>query len=153
MSDSPLVGLDGRPLEESGDIVSSPAEYMEHLGRRSGMDFRKREFLKANLPKITDAPPDHMSKSQRTIVALRDALTQVSIQNLQLFGLLGAFCEKDGGESKFDQKHLAKFTKPAEWPVVVVDPDGMVVVKLGQFKDNVEAPPSQLPLPLDEPVD
>ena len=134
-----LIGLDGKPLDDAvaGELVTADG-YMEHLGRRTGMSYQQREFLRKNLPSAMDGPPQHMSRSQRQIAALQQSAMTLSIQNLQLWGLLGAFAQRAGGEAKFTRPELDAFSKPEAWPVVVLedDEDGgnpVVVVKLGQF--------------------
>src|ERR1019366_8085773 len=123
-----LVGLDGQPLD--GELVTKDG-YLENLGRRAGLSLQQREFLRKNLPTAED--PDHMSRSQRQIKALRDALQVVSIQNMQLFALLPAMADRlvaNRGPATlvFGQKILVDKMKPEFWPAVTVDGDGDVHV-------------------------
>jgi hypothetical protein len=136
---SGLVDPLGKPIAPSGEVVT-PAEYMEGLGRRAGFDHKQREFLRKNLPSATDAPPDHMSKSQRQIAALRQSLMKIATDNLQLWMIVGAFAARAGGKATFSQPEVMKFQKPANWPVVMPDEDRNIVVTIGLLAKPAEVP-------------
>lgn len=131
-----LFGLDGKPLT---DELVAPSGYLEQLGRRGGFSLQQREFLRANLPKDSDGPPEHLSRSQRMIYALRESLTAISVQNLQLWALVAALAERVGGELVFDKTALAAKMKPAHWPAVTVDPEGDVHVVMPVSEVGSEA--------------
>ena len=125
-----LFNLDGSPVDGVENEIVTPSEYMEKLGQRAGFDHKQRDFLRKNLPSMADNPPDHMSRSQRQIYALQQALFKISCDNLQLWALIGAACEAAGGSMEFTQETLKKFSDPKMWAVVVADQDKHVRVAL-----------------------
>lgn len=125
-----------------------PPNYMDDLATRAGITRAAQDFLRRNpidLPK--NVAPEHMSRSERQMFAMRELLLKSAPDATNLWVLLAAFAENAGGEMTFSQATLRKFLAPKNWPAVTADGEGNVTVKLGQFAGVTSD--KQLALPLE----
>jgi hypothetical protein len=114
-----IVGPDGLPIDFTVNAGFSP----EQLA-----------FLVRNTPTIGALPEnaEHMSRSQRHIVAAQTMLVKITADNFQLWTMLAKLLDFHMASDRvpgappnieFTQAELAQFADPKRWPSILADPE------------------------------